>query len=672
MTLQQLFISLESALNDDGEKRCVVFERSEKLLLVNEIIEFIVQLPGFKERLLEQDVKVRFHNKWYHYDLSPEANQLLQIGSAEFVTAELVGSLMGGKGGFGASLRAAGHKSQGSKQSVDFGLCRDLQGRRLRNVNNEIRLSEWRKAAAENNQQAAGASSSSSNQIDESKRQAFQKRSGWYLDVPNWATVPQENTKKRHRGKYKTELCKDWLESQDDAKKKNNKATDINSGCPRGEFCPFAHGKWQLREEEGNDQIGNDDDGSNIRKKSKVGNLSALEEEEERIIKKSKEFAKVVEEQESRMASSVSEGLRKHHGPEKSGSTRGLEHSAEQEEDEEAPFFALSQIGLHPLQGEAGLGISGEIEGRSSFCTVAALDHSFIVLSKAKNVDDDGNDDQHFERFRYFEAQVLSPGSFQVGFAKVGFQPEEDQGLGVGDVPGSVSFDPLRRKIFVHGSIELDSDSANPSSSTSSAPLIMNVDEDLIGCVFDVVESVVWFTLNGILVGESINPVETPHTSIAEGNGDGIASSLQPNEWFPAISLNHGVAVRINIGNDQRQRPFRFRDASLSVGSLAHSSSSSSSSSSSKNSRTTPTIATTSTTTASASAEVDLTKYKTVSALCQVGLETLKVELEKRGLKQGGTLEQRASRLFSVRNLQPAQYPKSILAENKKNKEGER
>ncbi|CAN0533799.1 unnamed protein product, partial [Ectocarpus sp. 12 AP-2014] len=34
-------------------------------------------------------------------------------------------------------------KQAGAKPTTDFGACRDLQGRRLRHVNDEVRLQKW-------------------------------------------------------------------------------------------------------------------------------------------------------------------------------------------------------------------------------------------------------------------------------------------------------------------------------------------------------------------------------------------------------------------------------------------------------------------------------------------------------------------------------------------------
>lgn len=52
-------------------------------------------------------------------------------------------SLLGGKGGFGSLLRGAATKA-GQKKTNNFDACRDMSGRRLRHVNAEKRLEEWK------------------------------------------------------------------------------------------------------------------------------------------------------------------------------------------------------------------------------------------------------------------------------------------------------------------------------------------------------------------------------------------------------------------------------------------------------------------------------------------------------------------------------------------------
>lgn len=54
--------------------------------------------------------------------------------------------LRGGKGGFGSLLRGAATKA-GQKKTNNFDACRDMSGRRLRHVNAEKKLEEWRAEA---------------------------------------------------------------------------------------------------------------------------------------------------------------------------------------------------------------------------------------------------------------------------------------------------------------------------------------------------------------------------------------------------------------------------------------------------------------------------------------------------------------------------------------------
>lgn len=56
--------------------------------------------------------------------------------------------LPGGKGGFGSLLRGAATKA-GQKKTSNFDACRDMSGRRLRHVNAEKKLKEWKADAEE-------------------------------------------------------------------------------------------------------------------------------------------------------------------------------------------------------------------------------------------------------------------------------------------------------------------------------------------------------------------------------------------------------------------------------------------------------------------------------------------------------------------------------------------
>jgi len=59
---------------------------------------------------------------------------------------------------------------------------------------------------------------------------------------------------------------------------------------------------------------------------------------------------------------------------------------------------------------------------------------------------------------------------------------------------------------------------------------------------------------------------------------------------------------------------------------------------------------------------LELDDYSTVEDLEQLGLEVLKTALTCRGLKCGGTLQQRAERLFSVKGLSHDDIPSTLFA----------
>ncbi|PSS03943.1 hypothetical protein CEY00_Acc19777 [Actinidia chinensis var. chinensis] len=69
-------------------------------------------------------------------------------GTHSYPAVHLLLLLRGGKGGFGSLLRGAGTKA-GQKKTNNFDACRDMSGRRLRHVNVEKKLEEWKAEAEE-------------------------------------------------------------------------------------------------------------------------------------------------------------------------------------------------------------------------------------------------------------------------------------------------------------------------------------------------------------------------------------------------------------------------------------------------------------------------------------------------------------------------------------------
>lgn len=63
--------------------------------------------------------------------------------------------------------------------------------------------------------------------------------------------------------------------------------------------------------------------------------------------------------------------------------------------------------------------------------------------------------------------------------------------------------------------------------------------------------------------------------------------------------------------------------------------------------------------------DIDLLQVASVDQLVALGLDALKADLMRRGLKCGGTLQERATRLFSVKGLSADDIPTALIAKGK-------
>lgn len=70
------------------------------------------------------------------------------IDKLDICIVHINGRLLGGKGGFGSQLRAQGGRMS-KKKSTNIDSCRNLQGRRIRDVNQETKLIEFMAKAPE-------------------------------------------------------------------------------------------------------------------------------------------------------------------------------------------------------------------------------------------------------------------------------------------------------------------------------------------------------------------------------------------------------------------------------------------------------------------------------------------------------------------------------------------
>ncbi|KAL2603067.1 hypothetical protein R1flu_003926 [Riccia fluitans] len=132
MAVFQLFVKTL-----DGRTRCLRFPSRE---VSSEVVKAELAasegIPGAWQRLVSgtQELAV--------------GSGLVADATGVFPSCTLLLRLKGGKGGFGSLLRGAATKA-GQKKTSNFDACRDMSGRRLRHVNAEKKLKEWKAEAKE-------------------------------------------------------------------------------------------------------------------------------------------------------------------------------------------------------------------------------------------------------------------------------------------------------------------------------------------------------------------------------------------------------------------------------------------------------------------------------------------------------------------------------------------
>ncbi|KAA8520740.1 hypothetical protein F0562_014988 [Nyssa sinensis] len=108
-----------------------------------------ISVNSIKHRLCEITTIPIQHQRLVSNGRQLEDQTLISTdGTHLFPTVHLLLRLRGGKGGFGSLLRGAATKA-GQKKTNNFDACRDMSGRRLRHVNAEKKLEEWKAEAEE-------------------------------------------------------------------------------------------------------------------------------------------------------------------------------------------------------------------------------------------------------------------------------------------------------------------------------------------------------------------------------------------------------------------------------------------------------------------------------------------------------------------------------------------
>ncbi len=295
---------------------------------------------------------------------------------------------------------------------------------------------------------------------------------------------------------------------------------------------------------------------------------------------------------------------------------------------------------LRVISGEARCAPDGRLLGISSFATIVVAYPATLCSG-----------------CWYVEMTVKSAtGRVQIGWADSAiFQPDSITGDGVGDDLRSWAFDGSNNPSRAWNGEE-DEDEAKEYG----RPWIAS---DVVGCLLNVDKREMEFHINGDPLGIAFRDI--PHSEGGKG-------------YLAAVSIEDGEMITLNIGASQ-ESPLLFGppEGYKPLGEAPKTCSIEDDTSKETEMATRP---------PSDNAEklemiekdlnsnsrvsIDLDRFDSPSDLTACGLIRLRDELKLRGCKCGGTLYDRAARLYSLKGLEPLQYPPEVLFNAKGKKKG--
>lgn len=496
-----------------------------------------------------------------------------------------------------------------------------MQGRRLRHVNDEIKLRKWREAQQQ--QQGKGGGDG----VD-AKAAMFDTPSGlynWHLMVPSWADISKKGTRKIQREFQR-------LQREQDRAKEAKKEKQAQHERMVANYVNKA---------------------TEASKEVQSGVLSALQQglqaqqERKRKRQDEKEVKLAAQQQPADDNDDVENG--------RPSSLCTLSGDVIVEEK-------TTKLGQGPTSSKCIL----QIQSQSDFATLALfLDKP--ISSTIKSINNKKQD-----VLLYYEVRLVTGGLAQLGWAEMTtnkFHPNTEQGEGVGDDAGSYAFDGSRRFKFHNGKEDVYGQSWKAG--------------DVVGCFYNVKNGEISYSLNGTNLG--------------------VAFTVQTKErdtdiLFPALSCNGGEILELHIGpDDMEYMPDNSKTAKfVPVKELVVVAITSDAINENIESKETeldkkpaakPTIHSqegleekkaslknvieepVSKPKANSKEPIkieplDLQKYKNVEELEQLGLDRLKGALMSIGVKCGGSLRERAERLFSLKGLERKDYPGKVRAKN--------
>jgi len=607
--------------------------------------------------------------------------------SFPFVSVRIKSQLLGGKGGFGTLLKGQS-KQAGAKTTTDFGACRDLQGRRLRHVNDEIKLRKWKELEQrrKNNKDLT---------IEEEMK-VMETSSGilnWHLMVPHWASdsfTGKQQSRMQHQWKQQLQSIKHEEDLGKDRKRQEqkmyqqsvddyvSKSTDISSQISESISDAIQQGIQRKKTKQKIDNATTTTTASNKRKLQEV--IGNNDTGTDHVITTTTATAPLALEQQQPQSLCTLSG------------------DVILEEGTTTPPTTTETAQSNNSH------TSIQIQSKSDFCTVALMLERMNLSTTSKD-DDNGNSqpmnvegaevskeeeithhNNNDAAILYYEVQLVTGGLAQIGWAAIfetAFQPNNDTGDGVGDDASSYAYDGSRGFTFHNGQEQV-----YPTLSKQNTPTTTWKSGDVIGCYYDMTRGEISFALNGKDLGIAFTTTLPSSSTI---------QTQQPRILVPAMSCNQNEILEVHIHshemkyfNDNKQNvvavgrflappsPSSLTSVKDEKALVSGTQKQTSDVSATKPSSTSPLSSTTKTTitktapSAAAAAATTtllleplmLDSYSSIEELEKLGMDRLKGASIAIGVKCGGSLQERAKRLFSLKGVDRKDYPMKVRAKN--------
>ena len=607
-------------------ERIVVFENRHYVVDASSsdssVLGFVSLLTRWPVQLLAIDEQRPPQQPRHHVKLAADENSTSSgsSGSDVYVLVRRKSRILGGKGGFGSLLKSQSRQA-GANATTNFGACRDLQGRRLRHVNDAV-------AAAQAREWREKLKTGHVNEIDQARSiiETDSRVPGWYLELPAWSDISKKEYRKWQR------QFRYWKNEQEKERRLKEEKRQQNDA-----------------------RIQHYVETANQATESARSSLKAALQEGLSKHKKQKQEQQIQEQQEQK------QGSRELDDVDDSSCSDNLSAKRMKQQPD-------SPTALLTLSGDVVLAHHDEndtwhVQSQSNFCTFG------IVLQW-----DQFREQQQSNQFLqlYWEVKLITGGLSQIGWAESNaqrFQPNSETGDGVGDDVASYAYDGSR-SILLHRS---------ESRSYGGSETKWNVG-DTVGCSYDTKSGAISYSLNGKDLGvaftikpettlypaASCNPKEILELHLKESDMRFLPKSAVPISQVLAVE---NVRLEENMEDDDNDND----DDEGNLEDDGNKPNASTSSTDGKNNLLDASSSTTPSSTVGPDVAppppppqvIDLESINSVSELEAMGLDRLKDALMALDVKCGGTLLQRAERLFSLKGLQRRDYPEQVLLATK-------